>query len=91
MACLLYHWNKNHNTLLCERKSPANQNVVHYIILSMLFDVIINLLTLPVNKSNISKLFCLYVCTNDCGITIKDILQTENVYYIFIIFFYLIF
>jgi len=53
MIHLLCRWNKNHNTLLCEIKSPANQNIVICTLcLEHAHNKIIIKFTLPVKKSN---------------------------------------
>lgn len=57
MVYLLCHWNKNHNTLLCERKSPANQNVAICAFKKKHATYNIIVLTLPVKKSNTLILF----------------------------------
>lgn len=60
MVCLRCHWNKNHNTLLCERKSPANQDVVICASYLKKIHATYNIiaLTLPVKKSNTLTLLC---------------------------------
>lgn len=60
MVCLLCHWNKNHNTLLCGIKSPANQDIVicaPYYLQHAVHNKIMYALTLPVKKSNTLILF----------------------------------